>query len=131
MSTLGARARTLRPGTKRNVLQRPWCPKFRFNLLRCCHLVTTATSNHRETWVKNMALMKSCADKCPCPGKVPQYYLRRECPYPGTVLCAGTTKMLHSHWCPCPSAEPGHQVWTRPNMHTALAKQKNIILYRV
>ena len=31
--------------------------------------LTAATSNHRETRVtKNMALMESCADKCPCPG---------------------------------------------------------------
>ena len=29
-------------------------------------------------------------------------------------FCTGTTKMLRSHWCPCPSTEPGHQVWTRP-----------------
>ena len=58
----------------------------------CCHLVTTATSNHRETWVKNMTLMKSCAKKCPCPGTVPEYYLWRECPYPGTVL-----KFLYWH----------------------------------
>ena len=59
---------------------------------RARHLVTAATSNRRETWVKNMALMESCADKCPCPGTVPEYYLRRECPYPGTVL-----KFLYGH----------------------------------
>ena len=93
MSRLGARARPLCPGTKRNIVQTPWCPKFRFNLLQCCHLVTTAvTSNHRETWVKNMALMKSCADKCSCPGTVPEYYLWRECPYPGTML-----RFLYGH----------------------------------
>ena len=65
---LGARARTLCPGTKRNAVQTPWCPKFHFDLLQCCHLVTATTSNHSETWVKSMALMKSCADKCPWDG---------------------------------------------------------------
>ena len=92
VSRLGARARTLCPGTKRNVVQTPWCPKFRFNLLWCCHLVIAATSNHSETWVKSMALMESCADKCPCPGMVPEYYLWRECPHPGTML-----KFLYGH----------------------------------
>ena len=45
----------------------------------------------------------------PCPGMVPEYYLRRECPYTGTVLkfLYRQTNMLHSQWCPCPSAEPG------------------------
>ena len=33
-----------------------------------------------------MALVQYCADKCPCPGTVPEYYLRRDCLYPGTVL---------------------------------------------
>ena len=45
-SRLGARASTLCPGTKRNVCSDTMCPKFRFNLLRCCHLVTAITSNH-------------------------------------------------------------------------------------
>ena len=67
-----------------------------YNSNRFVDRLTTATSNRRETWVKNMALMESCADKCPCPGTVPEYYLRRECPYPGTVLkffCTGTTNI--------------------------------------
>ena len=33
-----------------------------------------------------MALVQYCADKCPCPGMVPEYYLRRDFLYPGTVL---------------------------------------------
>ena len=80
--------------------------------------LTAATSNRRETWItKNMALMESCADKCPCPsGRCPNTTFGESartqvlC----SSFCTGTTKMLHSHWCPCPSAEPGHQVWMRP-----------------
>ena len=45
-----------------------------------------STSNRRKTWVKSMALIKSCADKCPCLSTVPEYYLWRECPYPGNML---------------------------------------------
>ena len=30
-----------------------------------------------------MALMKYCADKSPCPGMVPEYYLRERVPTPG------------------------------------------------
>ena len=33
---------------------------------------------------------------------------------PCSSFCTGTTKMLRSEWCPCPSAEPEHQVWTGP-----------------
>ena len=63
-----------------------------YNSHRFVDCLTAATSNRRETWVKNMALMESCANKCPRPGTMPEYYLRRECPYPGTVL-----KFLYGH----------------------------------
>ena len=63
---LGARARTLCPDTKRNVVQTLWCHKFPFNLVQCCHLLS-ATTNHSETWVKSMALMKSCFRQVPVP----------------------------------------------------------------
>ena len=51
-----------------------------YNSNRFVDRVTAATLNRRETWVKNMALMESCADKCPCP--VPEYYQLRV-PVPG------------------------------------------------
>ena len=33
-------------------------------------------------------------------------------------FCTGSTKMLHSQWCLCPSAKPEHQVWTGPKKKT-------------
>ena len=114
---LGARARTLCPDTKRNVVQTLWCHKFPFNLVQCCHLLS-ATTNHSETWVKSMALMKSCFRQVPVPtdstcmnttfGESAR--TRVLC----SSFCTGTIKMLRSLWCPCPSTEPGHQVRTRP-----------------
>ena len=35
---------------------------------------------------------------------------------PCSSFCTGNIKMLHLHWCPCPSTEPGHQVWMQPNI---------------
>ena len=69
------------PGTKRNVVQTEGAQNHFlsvciYNSNRFVDRLTAATSNRRETWVKNMALMESCADKCPCPGTVPEGYLR-------------------------------------------------------
>ena len=46
---------------------------FRWPSISCLSSCHRRTSNHRETWVKSMA----CADKCPCLGTVPEYYLQR------------------------------------------------------
>ena len=111
-SRLGARARTLCPGTKRNAVQTPWCPKFCFSLLRCCHLVTIVTSNHRETWVKAWhwwnLVQTSARARVRCLNTTFGESARTRVPC--SSFCTGTTKMLRSHWCPCPSTEPGHQV---------------------
>ena len=51
--------------------------------------------------------------------QVPEYYLRRECPYPVlcSSFCTGTTKMLRSHWCPCPTQKPSLDVALEVFLH--------------
>ena len=82
---LGARARALCPGTKKDVVQTPWFPRSNRVLLHqlsARHFVCCIVGKHEE---KTWELTKSCSDQCPCPGMVPEYYPWRQCPCPGTV----------------------------------------------
>ena len=64
---LGARARALWPGAKKDVVQTPWCPRSNRVLLRqfrARHFVCCIVRRHEE---------KTCS----CPGTVSEYYLWR------------------------------------------------------
>ena len=65
---LGARARALCPGAKKDVVQTPWSPRGNRVLLR------QFSARHGE---KTWELTKSCSHQCSCPGTVPEYYLWR------------------------------------------------------
>ena len=83
--TLGARVRALCSGTKKDVIQTPWCLRSNRVLLlqfSARHFVCCIVRRHEE---KTWELTKSCSDQCPCPGTMPEYYPWRQSPCPGTV----------------------------------------------
>ena len=84
----------------------------------CCG-VTATTSNHSETWVKKAwhwwnLVQTSARAWVRCLNTTFKESARTWVPC--SSFCTGNIKMLHLHWCPCPSTEPGHQVWMQPNI---------------